>query len=92
MATTAKTSFVHVDDAADATVAALSWPPGVVNIVDDDPTDVNEWAPLYIAAAGGAVVTIGARAEGRAADNRHARTLGWTPKHESWRTSLLDLS
>jgi nucleoside-diphosphate-sugar epimerase len=92
MATTAKTSFVHVDDAASATVAALSWPPGVVNIVDDDPTDVNEWAPLYIAAAGGAVVTIGAQAEGRAADNRHARALGWTPKHESWRTSLLDLS
>lgn len=31
------TSFVHVADAARATVAALAWPSGPVNIVDDEP-------------------------------------------------------
>jgi nucleoside-diphosphate-sugar epimerase len=92
MATTRQTSFVHVDDAAEATVAALTWPSGVVNIVDDDPTDVHEWGPLYIEAAGGKVVSIGARAEGRAAGNSRARTLGWEPAHPTWRASLLDLS
>jgi nucleoside-diphosphate-sugar epimerase len=91
MATTRQTSFVHVDDAAEATVAALTWPSGVVNIVDDDPTDVHEWGPLYIEAAGGKVVSIGARAEGRAAGNSRARTLGWEPAHPTWRASLLDL-
>jgi nucleoside-diphosphate-sugar epimerase len=89
MATTRKTSFVHVDDAAEATTAALTWPAGVVNIVDDDPTDVNEWGPLYIEAIGGAVASIGARAEGRAADNSRARALGWRPAHPTWRAPLL---
>jgi nucleoside-diphosphate-sugar epimerase len=92
MATTRQTSFVHVDDAAEATVAALAWPPGVVNIVDDHPTDVDEWGPLYIEAAGGNVVSIGSRAEGRAAGNSRARALGWEPVHPTWRTSLLELS
>ncbi len=31
------TSFVHVADAARASVAALDWPAGPVNIVDDEP-------------------------------------------------------
>ena len=31
-------SFVHVDDAAEATVAALEGPPGAYNIVDGDPS------------------------------------------------------
>jgi nucleoside-diphosphate-sugar epimerase len=92
MATTRKTSFVHIDDAAEATIAALTWPAGAVNIVDDDPTDVHEWGPLYIETAGGTVVSIGARTEGRAADNSRARTLGWRPAHPTWRASLLDLS
>jgi nucleoside-diphosphate-sugar epimerase len=88
-ATTAWTSFVHVDDAADATVAALGWPPGVVNVVDDDPTHVDEWGPLYVEAAGGTVASITARADGRSADNSRARALGWVPEHRSWRASLL---
>ena len=40
------TSFVHVDDAAAATVAALSTgAPGVYNIVDDEPAAFREWQP-----------------------------------------------
>jgi nucleoside-diphosphate-sugar epimerase len=39
-------SFVHVGDAAAATVAALDHGgPGVYNIVDDDPAPVAEWLP-----------------------------------------------
>ncbi|MCZ6776780.1 MAG: NAD(P)-dependent oxidoreductase [Ignavibacteria bacterium] len=41
-------SFIHVDDAAAATVIALDrGEPGIYNIVDDDPAPVGEWLPLY---------------------------------------------
>ncbi len=47
-------SFVHVADAAAATVAALDHgAPGVYNVVDDDPAPVSEWLP-HIAAVLGA--------------------------------------
>ena len=46
-------SFIHVDDAAAATVAALDrGAPGVYNIVDDDPAPVRDWLPEYAAALG----------------------------------------
>lgn len=39
-------SFIHIDDAARATVAALTREgPAVYNIVDDDPAPVSEWVP-----------------------------------------------
>jgi nucleoside-diphosphate-sugar epimerase len=40
-------SFVHVDDAVAATVAALTADPGVYNVVDDDPLPVAEWLPAF---------------------------------------------
>jgi nucleoside-diphosphate-sugar epimerase len=47
-------SFVHIDDAAAATAAALEHgKPGVYNIVDDDPAPVAEWLP-YLAQIAGA--------------------------------------
>jgi 2-alkyl-3-oxoalkanoate reductase len=50
---TGVTSFIHVDDAADATVAAVSrGAPGVYNITDDEPAPMREWVPVYAAAAG----------------------------------------
>lgn len=46
-------SFVHVDDAAAATVAALSAPAtGTYNIVDDEPAAVREWLPALATALG----------------------------------------
>jgi len=40
------TSFVHIEDAAEATVAALERArPGIYNIVDDEPAEVREWLP-----------------------------------------------
>jgi nucleoside-diphosphate-sugar epimerase len=39
-------SFIHVADAADATVAAIErGSRGVYNVVDDDPAPVSEWLP-----------------------------------------------
>lgn len=44
-------SFVHVDDAARATVRALEHDgPAVYNIVDDEPAKVCEWIPLLAGA------------------------------------------
>jgi nucleoside-diphosphate-sugar epimerase len=41
-------SFIHVDDAAAATVAAVGrGRPGIYNIVDDDPAPLRDWLPLY---------------------------------------------
>jgi nucleoside-diphosphate-sugar epimerase len=40
-------SFVHIDDAITATVAALTAKPGVYNVVDDDPLPVSLWLPAF---------------------------------------------
>jgi nucleoside-diphosphate-sugar epimerase len=46
-------SFIHVDDAAAATVAALGAnKPGAFNVVDDEPARVAEWIPALAGALG----------------------------------------
>ncbi len=46
-------SFVHLEDAAVATVLALERrEPGIYNVVDDDPAPVREWLPALAAAIG----------------------------------------
>lgn len=46
-------SFVHLEDAAAATVLALErGAPGLYNIVDDEPARVREWLPALAAAVG----------------------------------------
>jgi len=46
-------SFVHVDDAATATLAAIErGAPGIYNVADDDPAPAREWLPALAAAAG----------------------------------------
>ena len=46
-------SFIHVADAADATVEALDHgAPGIYNVVDDDPAAVREWLPKVAAGLG----------------------------------------
>jgi nucleoside-diphosphate-sugar epimerase len=46
-------SFVHVEDAAEATAAAVTrGRPGIYNIVDDDPAPVAEWLPAAARAVG----------------------------------------
>jgi nucleoside-diphosphate-sugar epimerase len=46
-------SFIHVEDAADATVAAVErGRPGIYNVVDDEPAPVAEWLPELSKALG----------------------------------------
>ena len=46
-------SFIHVDDAAAATVAAVErGAPGIYNVVDDEPAPMSEWVPVYAEAIG----------------------------------------
>jgi nucleoside-diphosphate-sugar epimerase len=40
-------SWVHIDDAAMATVAALTAPLGKYHIVDDDPSPLHVWLPAF---------------------------------------------
>jgi len=94
-------SFVHVDDAAAATAAAVdSDVVGPYNIVDDDPAPVSQWLPLMAR-------TIGAKpplrlpgwlarpllgehgmsmmTQIRGSSNAKARRDLWQPAHRSWR-------
>jgi nucleoside-diphosphate-sugar epimerase len=46
-------SFIHIEDAAAATVAAIErGERGLYNIVDDDPAPVAEWLPALAGAVG----------------------------------------
>jgi 2-alkyl-3-oxoalkanoate reductase len=47
------TSFIHLEDAAAATVLALERDgPAIYNIVDDEPAPVREWLPVFAQALG----------------------------------------
>ncbi|MDX6600905.1 MAG: hypothetical protein QOF13_107 [Solirubrobacterales bacterium] len=46
-------SFVQVEDAAAATVAAVEGgAPGIYNVVDDEPAPMREWVPVFCQAVG----------------------------------------
>jgi nucleoside-diphosphate-sugar epimerase len=46
-------SFIHIDDAAAATVAAIERVrPGIFNVTDDEPAPVSVWLPELAAAIG----------------------------------------
>ena len=45
-------SFVHIDDAAAATAAALECAPGAYNVVDSDPAPQILWLPAFALAVG----------------------------------------
>jgi nucleoside-diphosphate-sugar epimerase len=40
-------NWVHIEDAARATVAALHGVPGIYNIIDDDPAEQRIWLPAF---------------------------------------------
>jgi len=83
------TSFVQIDDAAAAAVAAVGWPSGAVNVVDDEPAAASVWLPEFCAAVGAPSPALGVDAEAqpwaRGALNGLARSRGWTPRFASWR-------
>jgi nucleoside-diphosphate-sugar epimerase len=93
--------FIHIDDAASATVAAIQHgAPGVYNIVDDEPAESREWIP-YVAKILGAkkpwqvplfVARVAAGPTARRAtqlqpvSNAKAKMeLKWHPRWASWR-------
>jgi nucleoside-diphosphate-sugar epimerase len=82
------TSFIHVDDAARAALLALDWPPGIVNIVDDEPAPGRVWLPVYASTLEAPTPSV-ATGQGRAmrgASNAKARhVLHWSPLYSSWR-------
>ena len=88
-------SWLHVEDAASAAVAALDrGAPGIYNVVDDEPAPQPEWLPV-IAHALGADPPAAAETPPppyapemslRGASNAKAkRELGWQPRYASWR-------
>jgi nucleoside-diphosphate-sugar epimerase len=90
-------SFVHVDDAADAAVQALAWPSGTVNICDDEPAAGTEWVPAFCHAVGAPPPRRMPEEErpgwARGADNGYARgELHWTPGTPSWRDGFAALT
>jgi 2-alkyl-3-oxoalkanoate reductase len=62
-------SFVHIDDAAEATAAALKCRPGVYNIVDGNPSPQLVWLAAFARAAG-------APAPPRVSEEEALRSLG----------------
>src|SRR3954447_19294207 len=93
-------SWIHIEDAAVATADALTAPPGVYHIVDDDPSTVAVWLPAFARFVGAPTpprITEGqARASAgedavyygtklRGASNRKAKeTFGFEPRRLEW--------
>ena len=93
-------SFVHIHDAAIATVALLAAQPGVYNLVDDDPSPQTVWLPAFAKFVGAPVPPHMSEAEVTAiagedavyyatklsgASNAKAkRILGWKPRRLEW--------
>jgi nucleoside-diphosphate-sugar epimerase len=40
-------SFIHIDDAVETAIQALSFEPGIYNVTDDNPVDGETWAKWY---------------------------------------------
>jgi nucleoside-diphosphate-sugar epimerase len=94
-------SFIHLDDAAAATVLALDHDgPAIYNIVDDEPAPAREWLPVLAQALGAkpprhmpawlARLVMGGGLDmmtgARGASNATAKSeLGWTLRYPSWR-------
>ncbi|MBO0773950.1 MAG: NAD(P)-dependent oxidoreductase [Actinobacteria bacterium] len=94
-------SFIHLEDAAAATVLALDLGgPAIYNIVDDEPAPMREWLPALASALGAkaprrvpfwlARLIMGEglvmMTESRGSANAKAKKeLGWTLRYPSWR-------
>jgi nucleoside-diphosphate-sugar epimerase len=97
-------SFIHVEDAAAATVLALDAEgPAIFNITDDEPAPMRDWLPALAAAVGakpphhvpgwvGALLmgkALTMMAEARGASNVKARKeLSWTLRYPTWRAGF----
>jgi len=94
-------SYIHMDDAVSATIAALERGSGIYNVCDDDPAPMSEWLPAYAEALDAkpprrvpewlASWFLGKQAVGMsttlegASNEKAKRELDWQPKYPSWR-------
>ena len=97
-------SFIHLDDAAAATVLALDAEgPAIFNVTDDEPAPMRDWLPALATAVGakppfripawlGGLVMgkmLPMMTEARGASNARAKKeLDWTLRYPSWRTGF----
>jgi nucleoside-diphosphate-sugar epimerase len=97
-------SWIHIDDAAAATAAAVKRGSGVYNIVDDDPTPVSEMlpaiaeilgakpprhVPVWLARLLAGEVGVAMLTQNRGSSNAKARReLDWAPRWSTWRDGL----
>jgi nucleoside-diphosphate-sugar epimerase len=97
-------SWIHTDDAASATVAALTRGGGIYNIVDDDPTPIAELlpgiaeiigakpprrVPVWLARLLAGEVGVSMLTQIRGSSNAKAeRELDWRPRWSSWRDGM----
>lgn len=90
-ATDGVSSFMHVEDAANAALQALDWQTGTYNIVDDEPAKGIDWLPVYAQVIGTPVqdTQSGANSWERGASNHKAKNeIGWLLKYPTWRTGF----
>jgi nucleoside-diphosphate-sugar epimerase len=93
-------SWVHIDDAAAATVAVLTAPPGVYHVVDDNPSPIGRWLPAFARRVGAPPPPRLTEQEARqragedavyygtklrgASNGKAKRLLGFTPRRLEW--------
>lgn len=92
-------SFIHVEDAAAATVAALESEPGIYNVVDDNPSEMRTWLPAFARFLGAPPPPQISRQEAQkrgqdavyyatqlrgASNDRAKRKLGFAPRRLEW--------
>jgi nucleoside-diphosphate-sugar epimerase len=96
----AKWPFVHVEDAAQATVAALTAAPGKYIVVDDDSSPVSVWLPRFARFVGAPPPPVITQEQARqaagedalyyqtrlsgAANAKAKRELAFTPRRREW--------
>jgi nucleoside-diphosphate-sugar epimerase len=97
-------SWIHLDDAASAVVAALERGRGgqAYNIVDGTPASMGDLAaaiaaavgtkgrrmPMFLARLGAPYITAALTLKLRVANEKARRELGWTPRYPSYRAGL----
>jgi len=105
---TGVSSFLHVEDAASAAVAALTRGSGVYNVADDEPAAASDWIPVFCDSVGapspwhaptflaklvaGSMV-VANLVHGRGASSAKAKAeLGWSPAKPTWRTGFYEMT
>lgn len=101
-------SFVHVEDAASAAGSAIDrGTPGIYNVVDDEPVELNVWLPRYAALLGanpplhvpaflaaavsGPLTVHWATRQPGVSNEKAKRELSWRPRHLSWQEGFREL-